>query len=246
MSNAVPRDNLRVRLDTQQCKLSHAVTDKMATGVESLRRQVEHFPLCDLQVLVEHNARSNDYSVKTSLLLPGATLVCSEHSPQVYTAFEKCVATLENELQAYKGRLDMTAERQKQEKGTHHALEPSIDPDPAAVEAALNDGDYAAFRAAVAGYEEPVRKRVGRRVERYPAVNGRIDKGLKLDDIVEEVFLDAFEGCARRPKDVRFGDWLERLIDQAIKELMAHPDAEMENINLARAARAAEQGPGAV
>jgi len=60
------------------------------------------------------------------------------------------------------------------------------------------------------------------------------------------VFLSAFEGYAKRPADVRFGDWLESHLDPAVKELRAHPDEELENINLARTARAAELGMDAV
>jgi len=246
MKYSVQRHNLRIQLDAQQCDLSPAVINKLESSMNALRKQVEDFPVSDLHILVERNGRSNDYSVKTSLILPGGTMVSSEHSPQIHPAFEKCVHNLLEDVRAYKERMGLVAERQKLEKGTRQEVAPAPDPDPAALEAAVRDGDYAAFRAAAFGYEEPLRKRVGRWVERYPAVVARIDKGLKINDIVEEVFLDAFEGYGRRPTDVRFGDWLERLIDPAVKELMAHPDEELENINLARTARAAEQGPEAV
>jgi hypothetical protein len=128
----------------------------------------------------------------------------------------------------------------KQVKGTHQSLEPTVDPDAAAVDRAVAEGDYSAFRRATFGYEEPLRRRVGRWIERYPALSARIGKGITIDDVVEEVFLDAFEAYGDRPRGNRLGDWLEGLIDPAIKELAAHPDEELENINLARAARAAE------
>src|SRR5207237_10695219 len=115
-----------------------------------------------------------------------------------------------------------------------------------AIDAAGADGRYAAFRTATFAYEEPGRKRAGRWVERYPEADVQIDKRLKIADIVEEVFLNAFENHGRRPEGVRFGDWLEGLIDPAVKELLKRPDAELENIRLARTARAAEKGAGAV
>jgi ribosome-associated translation inhibitor RaiA len=240
------RHHLRIQLDAQQCDLSAAVITKMETSMNALRKQVEDFPVSDLHILVGRNGRSNDYSVKTSLVLPGGTLVSSEHSPQIHPAFEKCVHNLLEEVRAYKERMGLVAERQKQEKGTRQEVAPTLDPDLAALEAAVRDGDYAAFRAAAFGYEEPLRKRIGRWVERYPELDAQIDRRLKIADIVEEVFLDAFEGYAKRPREVRFGDWLAHLIDPAIKALAAHTDEELENINLARSARAAEQGPEAV
>ncbi len=110
----------------------------------------------------------------------------------------------------------------------------------------MRDADYAAFRTATFAYEEPLRKRAGRWVERYPRAEAQIGNKLEMADVVEEVFLDAFEQYDRRPKGVRFGEWLEGLIDPAVKELLAHPDEELENIALARTARAAEDGAGAV
>ena len=110
----------------------------------------------------------------------------------------------------------------------------------------MDDRDYAAFRTATFVYEESVRKRIGRWVERYPNAEAQIGKRLQIADIVEEVFLNAFENYDRRPGGVRFGEWLENLIDPAVKELLRRPDAELENIALARAARAAEKGTEAV
>jgi len=61
-----------------------------------------------------------------------------------------------------------------------------------------------------------------------------VGRRFTIADIVEEGFLDAFEGYEQRPKDVRFGDWLERLIDPAVKEMMRHPDQVLENVSMAR------------
>jgi ribosome-associated translation inhibitor RaiA len=238
--------HLRVELDTHHCELSQGEVEKLLASLDGLGRQVEHFPVADLRVTVEYNGRSNDYSVKTALILPGATPVANDHDAVMHAALDRCLDVLEARVQEYKDKLGQVPERQKQQKGTHHELQPDVDPDPAAVQAAVDAADYAAFRAALTGFEEPLRKRVGRWVERYPDLAARLGKGLDLSDIVEAVFLDAFEGYGHRPKDVRFGDWLESLIDPAVKELRRHPDEELENINLARSAVDAEKGPGLV
>jgi ribosome-associated translation inhibitor RaiA len=235
--------NLRIQIDTHQCDVSAAAVARMQDALAALGKLVEHFPVSDLHVLVEHNARSKDYSVKTSLFLTGETLVSSDRNTQVYTAYERCVNNLIEDVRAYKERLGRVPERQKQEKGTRQELEPDLSPDVAALDAAVRDGDYAAFRRAAYGYEEPLRKRIGRWIERYPEVGARIGKGLEIADVVEGVFLNAFEGYGQRPGAVRFGDWLERLIDPAVKTLGKDGGAELENVRLARTALEAEQRP---
>jgi ribosome-associated translation inhibitor RaiA len=234
--------NLRVRLDTHHCQLSPPEVRKMQDGLASLGKQVESFPVSDLHILVERNARGNDFSVKTSLVLTGETLVSSDHDAQPYPAFERCVNNLVQNVRAYKDRLGQVPERQKYDGGTQKDLEPSSDPDRAALDAAVADGDYPAFRAAAFGYEDPLRMRVGRWVERYPELAARVDNGFKLDDVVEAVFLTAFDRYERRPRDARLGDWLEHLIDPALKDLRRRPDEVLENVNLARSAAEAQRG----
>jgi len=246
MNNLQEKAGLRVQIDTHHCQLRPAEVDRLHADVEGLTRQVEKFPLSDLHILVEYNNRSNDYSVKTTLILDGATLVASDHDLVMHAAFLRCLDSLSENIRAYKDRLGNVPERQRMEKGTVREVEPGPDPDPAALDAAVNNGDYTAFRTLIIGYEESLRKRAGRWVERYPDVNAQIGRGLELADIVEEVFLTAFEGYAHRPPHLRMSEWLESLIDPAVKTLQSKGDAELENINLARSAVEAEQGPGAV
>src|SRR5207253_4887598 len=94
---------------------------------------------------------------------------------------------------------------------------------------------YKTFRTILSGYEEWLRKRVGRWVQRYPEAQARVGKGLRLGDVVEEVFLTAFERYEHRLADVPFHDWLDSLIDPSVKLLLREPDEEAENIRLARA-----------
>lgn len=106
---------------------------------------------------------------------------------------------------------------------------------------AVSKGDYTAFRFATLPLEESLRKRVGRWVQRYPEFQARIGSGVEIADVVEDVFLLAFENYRDRPKHLTFSAWLEELIDPAIKALKDHPDEELENIALVRSARVAEQ-----
>jgi ribosome-associated translation inhibitor RaiA len=237
---------LRVQLDVHGGGVSPGEFEKMKASLDSLQKAVEKFPISDLHISVEHNERNNEYVVKTSLMLTGDTLVTSEHAPQAFTAFEQCVNVLLDQVMGYKDRLGGVPERQKLEKGTHQVVEPTVDPDPNALNAATEAGDYNAFRQATFGYEDSVNRRVGRWLERNPDMDSQVGRTLQIGDIVEEVFLMAFDRYGRRSRGIRFGDWLESLIDPAVKQLLAHPDEELENVNMARTARAAEAGPDAV
>jgi ribosome-associated translation inhibitor RaiA len=232
----MPKDlsgNLQVQINTHHFDLSPAEVAKFRDGLNGLARTTENFPVADLRVFVSFRSRNNEYAVKTTLILPGATLVASDHDPVAHAAYERCVDNLVRELKDYKDRLGQVPERQKAVGGTRQDVQPTLDPDPAAIDAAVAEGDYAAFRQATLGYEEPVRRRVGRWVERDEAADGAIGRRFTIADVVEEVFLTAFETYAERPKEVRFGDWLEGLIDSAVKGLLRHPD-ELENVSLAR------------
>jgi ribosome-associated translation inhibitor RaiA len=239
-------DQLDVEIDLHQCRLTRGEIDRMIAALGLLGRQTAHFPVSTLHVLIAHNARSNDYSVKTSLELTGETLVSSDHAPQPFPAYEHCLNNLVESVKAYKERLGRVPERQRVEKHTVQPIQPSPGPDGSALDAAVSDGDYAAYRTAAFGYEEAVRKRAGRWVGRYPEVDATVGRGLTMDDLIEEVFLLAFERHGTRPRDVPYGEWLAGLIDMAVKTLQAHPDEELENVRLVRSARLAAGGPGAV
>jgi ribosome-associated translation inhibitor RaiA len=232
---------LQVIFDVHQYRLSPAEEQTLHGSLDLLSRQVEHFPIADLHVMIEGNARSNDVSVKFSLMLPGTTLVTNDHDASVHTAFERCLNSLQDSLQAYKDQLGRVPERHKAEKGTLQELHPTVPIDAEALARAADAGDFGAFRTALLPYEEGLRKRVGRWVQRYPAFEAQIGKGVEIADIVEDVFLLALEGYAHRPLDVALGVWLENLIDPAIKALQSHRDEELENINLARTAMTAER-----
>lgn len=238
--------NLLVALDMKHCQLSAAEVNKMETMLSPLNDMVRHFPVSKLHVLVSYRRRTTDYTVRTSLILPGDTLVSSEHHPFAHTAFEHCINNLVRELQRYKDRLGDVPELAKQAEGTHRELVPTVAPEAEALDEAIRNGDYTAFRIALSGYDDPLTAQIGRWVERYPEVAARLGRELHIGDLVEDVFLIAFEEYEHRPKGIRFGDWLGRHIDTAIKNMANHLDEELANVNMARLARQVETGPGAV
>ena len=131
------------------------------------------------------------------------------------------------------------SKRQKAEKGTDHDVRTTAAVDPAAIEAAVADGDYVAFRRATLPFEDAVQMRAGRWVQRFPEYEARIGRDVKLSDVVEEVFLTAFDQYPSRPASVPLGEWFEGQIDPAVKTLMTRTAEELENINLVRTELAA-------
>lgn len=226
--------NLRIQLDTKHFTVSPDEVAKMESALDALSRAVETFPGKDLLITINRHLRNNDYHVKTSLLLPGRTLFTGDRDIVWYAAFERCAGKLVRKVTSYKADLARMPEVSKHEKGTHQEVHPSSEPDAAVLAEAVRAGDYAAFRRATYVYEEPIRKRVGRWVQRYPEVNSQIGNSFPLADIVEEVFLNAFDRYDHWPPAVSLSEWLEHLIDPSVKALIEHPTEEKENIAFAR------------
>lgn len=226
--------NLRIELDTHNCALSPSEIERFEEALGLLRSPTEKFPVSDLYITVTYQPRSTDYRVTTALVLPGRTLAAGDLEKHPYPAFERCVRKLARRLESYEAELDHEAELAKHQKGTEHDVIPEHEPDAQTLEETVAQQDYSSFRRAMYVYEEAVRKRIGRWVQRYPKMEARIGVDLELADIVEEVFLNAFERWNERPQEVLLGDWLEHLIDPSIRLLAEHPTRELENVSFAR------------
>lgn len=230
------RTALHITFDAHQCQPTAIELDEMRAALAGLADQARNFPQHDLRVLIERNSRSNDYSVKLTLLLDGTTLVTSDHDPTIYTAFDRALAALTDGLKGFKDQLGRMAERRKQEQHTDEPLLPSASVDVAALTVAAEAGDFSAFRTAISPYEDGLRLRAGRWVERHPAVQALMGRKLTVVDLTDGVLLAAFDGYDHRPRDVPLGAWLESLIAAEVRAFEHDPDGELENVNMARTA----------
>jgi hypothetical protein len=88
-------------------------------------------------------------------------------------------------------------------------------------------------------YDEALQKRVGRWIERYPRAEARLGDNLLISEIVEEVFLNAFDQFNDRPEALRLGQWLENLIDPSLRTLFYDGEQERENVRMVETAREA-------
>lgn len=226
--------DLRIELDTKGCDLSAGEITKLEDSLDTLRKLVKDFPVANLYITIVHHSRSNDYHVKTSLALPGKTLFTGDRDVLVHPAFERCVGKLAKKVAAYKQRMHGEAKRAKQVEGTHQTIMPTRVLDIERLSEAVEKNDYVAFRRAADMFEEPLNERIGRWIQRYPEIEARLGDSITIADIVEEVFLNAFEQFAQRREDVPPGEWFEGLIDSSVQALLQSPDEEFANISFAR------------
>lgn len=229
--------NLRIELDTKNFDFSPDEIEKIERGLDPLRDPVRQFPLSDLYITVVYHHTPDDYHVRTSLVLPGRTLFTGERDESPLAAWARCVRKLVSKVSAYKENLEAKPERTKTQEGIAQEVVPESEPDVDKLHRSVDSGDYTAFREATYVYEEAVRKRAGRWIERYPEFADRLGVDFELSDLVEEVFLNAFERFDQRPKNLRLGQWLENLIDPSVRALLENPDAERENIEAVRTLR---------
>jgi ribosome-associated translation inhibitor RaiA len=244
MQPVVTERQMQTIFDVHQYDLSEAERSRLEDNLDSLTRMVEHFPVADLHIMIEGNARSNDVSVKLTLILPGTTLVTNDRDAVLTVAFERCLSALSDQVAGYKDKLGGHDQRNKLEKGTTHEMLPTRDVDVAAIDQAAAAGDYAAFRAALLPFEDPIQARAGRWVQRFPEYEARIGRDVKLSDVTEEIFLTAFDEYEQRPDGPHLSEWLTNLIDPSVKALMTRTAEEKENINLVRSALNATQPIG--
>jgi ribosome-associated translation inhibitor RaiA len=223
--------DLRIELDQQGCELSADQIERMETALHTLRKLTQPFPVANLYIDVVFHKTTQDFHLKTSLALPGKTLFTGDRDADVQPAFERCVRKLVHKVSAYKSRMEQNAELAKQAEGTHHRVESTGEFDVAMIQQSVDNGDYSAFRQQVDVFAASLRQRIGRWLQRYPEIESRLGSDFGIGDIVEEVFLNAFENFEQRSHDVPPGDWLTHLIDPSVQTILKSPDEEYANLS---------------
>jgi ribosome-associated translation inhibitor RaiA len=225
---------LRIELDTKHFDCTPEQVYYLEDKLDLLRKVTEQFPVSDLYITIAFHGRSNQYRITTSLVLPGRTLVTGDVSEVMEAGYDRCVRKLVKRVEAYKAALGNEPEQAKEVEGTHQAVVPTHELDADAISAAVEAGDYNAFRHALAPYEDRLNDRIGRYVQQFPEIETRLGETYTIGDFVEEVYLNAFERFEHRPNEVRLGEWLEGLIAPSVKLVAENPAEELENISFAR------------
>jgi len=225
--------DLRVQIQSHHYELSPEIKERMESDLEALRKLVRAFPVAELHVDISRHVRRKDFHLRTSLRLPQKTLFTGERDIWPDRAYEQCIRKLVNKVKAYKEALGRKPAQERVAAGLVHEVYPSREPDLVKLADAAREGDYFAFREELRVYQESLDERIGRWIQRYPEAQAMLGRELVLSDIVEEVYLQAFERFLDRPSD-RLGNWLGSLIDPSLKALFADPDGELDNIRFVK------------
>ena len=227
---------LVVEINSKGCDIPTDERDRMGRRLDEVSRAVVGNGPAHLWLNAVRYPRSGDYHVEAKLKWPGRTVFSGGRGQYLDTAFQTCVEGLLREVRATPPAAN----------GVDRA---ALDRDVVAPEgaaagpagAAFQAADYARFRTALLTYEDWLRKRVGRWVQRYPEAEARLGRDVLIGDLLEEVYLAAFESFDRHPRDVPLHTWLDGLIDPALQRALRHPDEVHEEASLARTVR---EGPG--
>ena len=232
------RSHLTVEIDTKDCALPADELTRMQQSLAPVGDAVRDFPHSDLWLTVVRHPQSESYHVQAKLKVPGATLFSGDGDAYLDSAFQRCVRKLAQKAASYRDNPDRQAEQRAERRAEldRDVVAPE-DPDMGPLAGAVKNGNYRAFRNALVLYEDWLRKRVGRWVQRYPEAQARVGGELRIGDLVEEVYLNAFEHFTRRPTDIRLSEWLDRLVDPSLKAMLRHPGEEALNASFARTVR---------
>jgi len=232
------RTNLHVELNARDCAIPEDELAHMQKRLQDVGDLVRDLPASQLRVNVIHHPRTQSYHVEAKLKVPGETLLSGDRNTYLDSAFQGCMDRLLTELKEYRDNPDRaTVERAEARATLDRQIVMPADPDAGPIAAAAQEGDYKAFRTAMAGYEEWIRKRVGRWVQRHPEVEERIGGDILIGDLIEEVYLLAFENFTKRSTDIRLSEWLDKLLEPALAEAVKQPDVVRQEASMARTLR---------
>jgi hypothetical protein len=236
------RYHLRVEILNKDCQIPTDERERLQKLLEPLGEGVCPFPYSRLVMKCIHHAKSQTYQVAAKVQLPGQTIFSADKDTYLDCALQRCLRKLVRGVEDYQEHPDRRAVVAAQRKNNlDRGIVMPEDRDVGPLAEAVRAGDYRAFRYHLIDYEDFLRLRVGRWVQRYPQAEARVGDGIKIGDMVEEVYLNAFEQFPHRPTNIPLGDWLDHLIDPSLKMLMRHPDEERDAVTFARTLR---QAPG--
>lgn len=227
----------RTQFRTKNYWLSEWEQKHLEEDALSLKKLLRVFPIAELHVDIHRHKRTGTFHVKTTLRLPRRSLFTGERHVLLHPAYRQCLRKLTGKLKAFRETHRKRPGLRKTQKGTRHDVVALARPDIAGAERAAAEGDYRAFRAALEPYEAPLAARVGRLIRRRPRAQARLGKDFLVSDVVESVFLNAFERFDRRTGG-RLGDWLERQIPPSLDAFArrASREREKENVDMVRSA----------
>jgi hypothetical protein len=219
------RHHLQVRVETKDCQLPADELSRLQPSLDRLGEAVAELAAAELWLNVVFHPKSQQYHAQAKLKVPGKTIHTGEQNAWLDTALLRSLERMIHHVEAYKDSPDRRAAQHMERLARlNDEIIAPVEPDAGELGAAVQEADYAHFRRALFSHEEYVRMRVGRWIQRYPEVQELIGRSFGIADLVEEVFLIAFERYTERPTHNSLHEWLDSLIDPAVKSFWHHPD----------------------
>jgi hypothetical protein len=231
------RGQLEVEIETKECDLPADELARIQEPLDQIGQAVGDLP-ARLNVTIVYHPRSQRYHVEAAVRLPRRSLFTGEWDGYLDAALLRSLRKLMRKIEAYKEEPDRDADvRAQRVEAMNRDIVAPQDPAVGPLAEASAAGDYRRFRHLLGDYEEWLRLRVGRWLQRYPAANAELGRRLAIGDLVEEVFLNAFEHFQERPTIKPLHEWLDELIDPSLQALLHDAVEERESVSQARSVR---------
>jgi len=239
-SSAEGDHRLKIDLDTQNMTLAAEEIQWLESEVGKLKPMLANFPVQILHIDLEYNQNSLQFEGRLALVLPKQTFATAGVDRNWQAIMEHAVRRMIRRLEHYKHDLSRVAQRQATAAGERAVVEPTRQVSGAEVQEAIQQNDYSGYRTAVSPYESSLHDRVGRWVQRTPEFQAMIGERLTISDIVEEVFMLSFDQFEDWRSDQWFGQWLEELVDPAIRTLVHGSEEDLEAVRFQQSWRETE------
>jgi hypothetical protein len=224
----VGNDRLAIEISAKECQFPDDLRARLMPRFEDLGRAAEEFGQSQFWLTIVFHPRTQVYHAQAKLKLPGETIITGDRNPYLDIAIERCLEKVRQRIDAYRADPDREVRERvlRQVNQTTEIIAP-VEPDSGQLGQAAMAGAYPMFRRALLGHEEWVRMRVGRWIQRYPEIQDQVGQSFAIADLVEEVFLTAFERYPQRPTHISLHEWLDSLIDPSVKDFWSDPEDRM-------------------
>lgn len=231
------RGQLEVHVETKECDLPRDELTRIQEPIDRIAKSVGQLP-AQLDINIIYHPRSDRYHVEATGRLPRRSLFTGDWDVYLDTALDRSLRKLLRKIEAYQQEPDRGEdERALRVDAMNREVIAPEDPDAGPLAEAASSQDYASFRRLLANYEDWLRLRVGRWLQRYPEANDEVGRRLRIGDLVEEVYLNAFERYGERPAVKSLHEWLDDLLDPSLRALWDNMVEERESASHARSVR---------
>jgi len=234
-------DRMRLDIRSTNCDIPADERQRMETWISDLNDRLEGVGTSALFVRISFHPQSNDFNAELKLRTPHGTFKSRVKNEYLDSALAKSFESLTAQVEADGGHRKPTEEGAIEDRRAllERRFTNDVHADDGPLAQAVLAGDYQTFRNIISDYEDWLNRRVGRLIQRDPDAQLDVGNQFRISDVVEETYLQAFESFLHRPHNISLHEWLERLIDPALRALQQNREEEEEAVSYARTVRQA-------